>query len=57
MRAAAIASPAMPAPAMTKMSWSANGAPCLPAVLFAKVLEDAMHFVISVLLQSSGLQR
>jgi len=45
MRAAAIASPAMPAPAIRKMSWSANGLLCLCSGLVVKVVDDAEQHV------------
>lgn len=45
MRAAAIASPAMPAPAIKNMSWSANGLFCLCPGLVVKLVDDAEQYV------------
>ena len=45
MRAAAMASPAMPAPAIRKMSWSANGLYCLCPGLAVKVVDDAEQYL------------
>ncbi len=45
MRAAAIASPAMPAPAIRNMSWSGNGLFRLCPGLVLKVVDDAEQYV------------
>ena len=45
MRAAAIASPAMPAPAIRKMSWSAKALFSLCPGLVVKVVDETEQYV------------